>query len=511
MAAIGLALLASCGGGGGGAPATAPQTPPVAPSVPGAYADATLYASDPLGTLATPNENAAVIHSTIELAGKPFSYTATTGHLTARDLGTGQPVASFFYVAYTAGTPDAKRPLTFFYNGGPGSASLWLHLGSFGPRRLVTGIPGTTVPPLQLVDNQETLLDHSDLVFVDAIGTGYSAAVAPNANQDFWGVDRDAAAFRDFVRRYVEVNQRQASPKFLFGESYGAPRTAVLANLLETAGVQIDGLVLQSSILDYNSNCGVFSPNTISCEGYVPTYAATGAYFLRSTPLPGDLTSYVQQARDFSAGPYRSAMSGWLNGRLAPGASVTTQLFNYTGIATLTWQQNFDLGPDSFQSTVLPGQLVGRYDARVAAPTGSTLAAGGDPSLTVIDNSFVRAIASYVAGELHYTALSAYVADNDIVSRWNFQHDGKALPDTVPDLSAALTLNPAMQVLAMNGYYDLATPFHQTELDLARLGSDPAIRLRYYTSGHMSYLDDAARRAQLADLISFYNSVLAAR
>lgn len=510
-AGMAMALLGSCGGGGGGTAATTPDTPPVAPAVPGAYADATLYASDPLGMLATPNENAAVIHSAIQLAGKPFAYTATTGHLTASDLSTGQPAASFFYVAYTAGTPDAKRPLTFFYNGGPGSASLWLHLGSFGPRRLVTAIPNATVAPLQVVDNQETLLEHSDLVFVDAIGTGYSQAVAPNANQDFWGVDRDAAAFRDFVRRYVEVNQREGSPKFLFGESYGTPRTAVLANLLETAGVQIDGLMLQSSILDYNSNCGIFSPNTISCEGYVPTYAATGAYFLRSTPLPTDLAGYLQQARDFSAGPYRSAMSGWLNGRVAPGASVTTQLFDDTGIATLTWQQNFDLGPDSFQASVLPGQQVGRYDARVAAPTGSALAAGGDPSLTVIDSSFVSAIASYVAGELHYTARSTYVANNDIVSRWAFQHDGKALPDTVPDLSAALTLNPAMQVLSLNGYYDLATPFRQTELDLARLGSDPAIRLRYYASGHMSYLDDAARRAEQADLISFYNSVLAAR
>jgi carboxypeptidase C (cathepsin A) len=506
LAAACVSLLAACGGGGGGGGTAAvpPPTPttPTTPPVAGSYADTLAYSSAATGSLTTPNENAAVIASHIQLNGQQFNYTATTGHLTATDARTGQASASFFYVAYTLPGADlAKRPVTFFYNGGPGSASTYLHLGSFGPRRLVSAIPSSTIPAVQLVDNQETLLATSDLVFVDAIGTGYSQAIAPNANQDFWGVDRDAVAFRDFVQRYVAVNQRAASPKFLFGESYGAPRTAVLANLLETAGVQIAGLVLQSAIMDYNSNCGVLDPGTVSCEGYIPTYAATSAYHQRAAPAP------VDQVRGFAAGAYRSAIAAWLAGNVAPPQAVLSQLSAYTGLATLTWQQNFNMGPGYYQQNAVPGQLVGRYDARVIAPAGSALTVDGDPSLTVVNAAFSSSIVSYMAGELHYSARSPYASFIDIVNRWNFSHDGKQLPDTIPDLAAAMTLNPSLKILAINGYHDLATPFHQTELDLARLGENQSIILKYYASGHMTYLDDTARRAQQMDLINFYNGI----
>ena len=505
LAAACALTLAACGGGSGGnasvAPPTTPTTPTV-PAVPGAYADAIAYSSAATGSLAGPNENAAIIASHIQLNGQQFNYTATTGHLTATDTRTGQASASFFYIAYTLPGADlAKRPVTFFYNGGPGSSSTYLHLGSFGPRRLVSTIPSATIPAVQLVDNQETLLATSDLVFVDAIGTGYSQAIAPNANQDFWGVDKDAGAFRDFVQRYVAVNQRAASPKFLFGESYGAPRTAVLANLLETAGVQIAGLVLQSAIMNYNSNCGVLDPGAASCEGYIPTYAATSAWHQRAAPAP------VEQVRSFAAGAYRAAIAAWMGSNVAPPQPVLSQLSAYTGLTTLTWQQNFNMGPGYYQQNAVPGQLLGRYDARVIAPAGSALTVDGDPSLTVVNAAFNSSIASYLAGELHYSARSAYVNFIDIVNRWNFSHDGKQLPDTIPDLAAAMTLNPALKILAINGYHDLATPFHQTELDLARLGENQSIVLKYYVSGHMTYLDDTARRAQQMDLINFYNGI----
>ncbi|WP_371869620.1 S10 family serine carboxypeptidase-like protein [Duganella flavida] len=503
-ALVGAILLAGCGGGGGGSSGTTtPTTPPVTtPAVPGSFADVTVYSSAATGSLSAPNENAAVIASHIQLNGKQFDYTATTGHLTAVDAKTGQASVSFFYVAYTVtGTTAAKRPVTFFYNGGPGSASTYLHLGSFGPRRLVSTIPSANIPPVQLVDNQETLLATSDLVFIDAVGTGYTQAVAPNTNADFWGVDKDAASFRDFVQRYIAVNKREASPKFLYGESYGAPRTGVLANLLETAGVQIDGLVLQSAIMDYNSNCGVLDPNAISCEGYIPTYALTSAYHGRATPVP------VETVRNFATGGYRTAIAAYLASKVAPPSAVLNQLSDLTGMSTLIWQQNFDMQPGYYQQNAVPGQLLGRYDARVLAPTGSALTRDGDPSLTVVNASFSSSIVTYMANELHYSAGSAYAPFIDIVNRWNFSHDGKQLPDTIPDLTAALTLNPAMKILAINGYHDLATPFHQTELDLARLGENQSIVLKYYASGHMTYLDDTARRAQQTDLINFMNSV----
>ncbi|WP_342113283.1 S10 family peptidase [Pseudoduganella sp. OTU4001] len=508
------AALAACGGGGGGSsvapPTPTPPTPP-APIVPGAMADPIVYNGAATASLAAANESSATAHGQLTLNGARYDYTATTGHLIARNGATGAASVSFFYVAYTLDNqPAASRPVTFFYNGGPGSASLWLHIGSFGPKRVVADQPGTTVlpTPAQIVDNAESLLDISDLVFVDAVGTGYSQAIAPNRNQDFWGVDSDAASLRDFVQRYVAANNRQASPKYLFGESYGGPRTAVLANLLETAGVRLAGVVLQSPIMNYNSNCGVFEaggPDEVSCQGYVPTYAAIGAYHQRANPLPTDLSSYLQQARNFAAGAYRSAMTPWLATRTAPPAAVPVQLEAFTGIGAATWQANLNIQPGYVQRNIVPGNmLVGRYDARVLAPQASQLASGGDPSLAVVNQAFVSGVRSYLSDVLHYTAGSVYQPFNDLVESWNFSHDGKAVPDTVPDLASAMTLNPALKVLSLSGYYDLATPFHQTELDLARLGANPNIVVRNYQSGHMGYLDNTARRAARTDLGAFY-------
>jgi carboxypeptidase C (cathepsin A) len=450
-----------------------------------------------------------VVPQHMTLAGKNLDYTTTTGHLTATDALTGQPVASFFYVAYTAGTlSPAQRPLTFFYNGGPGSASLWLHMGSFGPRRIVTNIPGTVIPnPPQLVDNQETLLDHSDLVFVDAIGTGFSQAIAPRTNQQFWGVDSDAGAFRDFVQRYVSVNGRQASPKYLYGESYGAPRTGVLANLLEVAGVRMTGVVLQSAVMNYNVNCGLMNPGTLSCEGFIPSYAAVSAYHGRSNPLPTDLSAYLQQARDFTSTSYAPAVSAYLQSNVPAPTNVINQLVAYTGLSSTLWNSNLAMGPDFYRANLLGGIMIGRYDARVNAPNGSALTADGDPSLTVINASFVNTVRSYISGELRYTAPTQYTASNNIINLWNFGHDGKPVPDTIPDLAAALAINPALKVVAMSGYYDLATPFRQTEIDLARLGVNANIVVRNYGSGHMSYLDDAVRRSQRDDMNTLYNSL----
>ncbi len=520
MAAMAAAALASalataltaCGGGGGGGtapPVVPPVTPPVTQPPTGALADPVVYNGGATAALASASELAATAHGQLTLNGVRLDYTATTGHLTARDAHSGVPTVSFFYVAYTLDNqPAANRPVTFFYNGGPGSASLWLHLGSYGPKRLVANQPGNTVvaTPAQVADNAESMLDISDLVFVDAVGTGYSQAIAPSTNQSYWSVDADAAAFRDFVQRYVAANNRQPSPKYLFGESYGGPRTAVLANLLETAGTRLAGVILQSPILNYNANCAVFETSLeVSCEGYVPSYAAIGAYHQRANPLPSDFSSYLQQARDFAAGAYRSAMTSYLQSQLAPPPAVTAQMAAFTGIPALNWQIDLNNGPGYVQRSIVPGDmLTGRYDARVVAPRASPLSVGGDPSLAVVNEAFVSGMRSYLADTLHYSAASNYVPFNDFIDRWNFSHDGKVLPDTVPDLAAAMTINPALKVLSLSGYYDLATPFYQTEKDLARLGASQNIVVRNYHSGHMGYLDNAARRAARADLAAFY-------
>jgi len=497
--------LTACGGGdgatGGGNP-----TPPGNGDV--ALNDPVSYSGAAGASLASAQERTATTHHTLQLGGQTLTYTATAGHLTASQPQSGAAEASFFYVAYTLdGQAASQRPVTFFYNGGPGSASLWLHLGSYGPHRLVTGFPATTQnAPFPLVDNAESLLDVSDLVFVDAIGTGYSEAIAPYTNQQFWGVDADAAAFRDFILRYLAVNQRTTSPKYLFGESYGTLRSGVLADLLESAGVRLSGVILQSSILNYNSNCAVFDPGQVNCAGFLPSYGLTGAYYKLTQPAQGDPVSYAATLRSFSSVSYGPAADAWITARTPPSAGLVSQLVNYTGLAASLWQANVDLDPTTFQYGLLPASLIGRYDARVSAIKGTALASEGDPSSTFITPSFSSTLRSYLPGTLKYSNSSTYTVASNAINSWIWQHDGQALPDVLPDLAAALLQNPRLRLLSLNGYHDLATPFYQTELDLARLGAAANVQIRHYASGHMSYLDDTARQQGKADLANFYRT-----
>jgi carboxypeptidase C (cathepsin A) len=493
-------LLAGCGGGGsGGTPA------PPAPS----FTDPVLYSTAATASLPSAVEIAAVTKHQLVIHGTTLNYTATAGHLTARSLTGNAPEASFFYVAYTLdGATASTRPVTFFYNGGPGSSTVWLHLGSYGPKRLVTGDPATTAPtPFPLVDNMESLIDVSDLVFVDAVGTGLSEAIAPNVNLTFWGVDADAAVFRDFVMRYVAANNRGASPKFLFGESYGTTRSSVLANMLESAGVSINGVVLQSSILDYNSNCGVGVP-LVSCAGYLPSFGATGAWYGRDNPNPSAaaLPAFVAQMRTLATGQYDPAVIAFLTMATPPPAALLQQLVATTGMPLGGWQTRFNMDPGFYQFNLIPGTLIGLYDARVSAPMGSVLASGGDPSSTFINASFATAITSYLNSQLQYSNPSSYVLLSNAIQSWNYSHDGQSLPDTIPDLAAALAQNPALRVLSVNGYHDLVTPFFQTERDLARMGPTPNVQLRFYPGGHMTYLDDGSRVLEKADLVQFYQT-----
>ena len=473
----------------------------------GGGAPAPKYPTGPEASLATAWEDASRTAHTLVLGGTAIPYTATAGHLTAIAPDGRTPEAAFFYVAYTAdGQDPARRPVTFFYNGGPGSSSVWLHLGSFGPRRLVTGEPATTEPtPFPLVDNPECLLDASDLVYVDAVGTGLSVAVAPYANRDFWGVDADAAVFRDFVRAYLAANRREVSPLYLFGESYGTPRTAVLANLLCAAGLPPAGVVLQSSVLDYNANGDM--GNGVSCAGFVPTYAAVGAFYGLDTPPPGDLTAFLGQVRAFTAASYTPAVQAWLTAGTPPDPFLVGRLNAVTGIAPALWTQDLNLQPGPVRTGLLPGTLIGRYDARVSAPAGSALASEGDPSSTFITPSFKTAITRYLQHDLGYPDAAGYRISSEAANEsWDFSHDGKQLPDTIPDLAAAIEQNPGLKVLSLNGYHDLATPFYQTELDLARLGAQPNLGVRFYAGGHMVYLDDTSRPLEKADLAAFYQA-----
>lgn len=505
-----LLSLTACGGGGSDSGPSAPSGP-TAPDTSG-ITDATPYSTDANASLAMATEAKAVTQHSLSLPSGSISYTATAGHLTANDLTTGAAQASFFYVAYTAtgaaaATP-ATRPVTFFFNGGPGSASMWLHMGSFGPKRLATNMPSNQIASsFPVVDNAETLLDVSDLVFVDAVGTGHSQAIAPKTNRSFWGVDADARVFRDFIARYMSVNGRTASPRVVFGESYGTLRAAILAEELESAGVGVDGVVLLSSVLDYNSNCGVVNDVRNACGGYLPSYAATSAYFNRTQPAPADVNAFVLQAVSFADERYGPAVSAYIAGTAQPPAALLTDLSAMTGLPETMWQSRFNLGPDLYRISLLQGQLLGRYDSRISGASDGPLAVGGDPSLTVIETPYIAATRSYLQNDLAYRSQATYASFSNAIEIWQFSHDGKTLPDSIPDLAAAMTLNPRLRVLSLNGHHDLATPFHQTELDLRRLSAQNRITVQHVAGGHMTYLDDSSRRLQRTALGNFYRSL----
>ncbi len=507
-AALALAALASCGGGGGGGTSPGNDT--------GAWVDANRYSTQASAALSTPNEATAVTHRSLTIGGNAIAYTATAGHMTAPSAA-GAAEASIFYVAYTAdGAAPGTRPVTFLFNGGPGSATVWLHLGSFAPRRLATGVPATTRSvPFPYVDNAESLIDTSDLVFVDAVGTGLSEAIAPNTNKTFWGVDADAAVLRDFVNRWLAVNARGASPLFLFGESYGTVRVPVLARLLETAGVRVAGAIELSSVLDYNSNCSISlpTPPTIGCAGALPSYAATGSWYGLATAATPDLDAYMATVSAYADATYAPDAAAWLAGgsHVLPPSGHVDALVGYTGLAAAVWDDQFDMDYDTFRHHLIANTTLGVYDGRVSAPVGSALDADDEPSNTFVAPGFRAGIDSVLKDELGFTTPSTYVISSDAIDGWTFTHAGRALPDVVPDIVAAIALDPALKFLFMGGRHDLITPFHQTELDLARLVPGAPVTTRFHAGGHMTYLDDAARPLMKADLVAFYAAALGDR
>jgi len=501
-AAATLAAVTACGGGGGGGSGTATAT----------YVDANTYSTTAGASLSTPNENTAVTHHSLTLNGAAIAYTATAGHLSA--LSSSQaPEASIFYVAYTAdGAAAATRPVTFFFNGGPGSATAWLHLGSFAPKRLVTGVPATTQTlPFPYVDNTESLIDTSDLVFVDAVGTGLSEAIAPNTNQTWWGVDQDAAVLRDFVQRWLSVNGRTASPLFLYGESYGTTRVPVLTRLLETAGQRVNGVVELSSILDYNSNCSVEGGTpTVNCAGFLPSYSAVGTWYHLATAVTSDSDADIATVTLYADSTYAPDAAAWLAGGTLPPADHVAALAAFTGLPAATWDQRFDMDYDTFRHHLVAATTLGVYDGRVSALVGSPLDAADDPSNSFVEPGFTAAIETVLPNELGFTTPSTYVLSSDAINTWNFSHGGRSMPDVVPDLSAALSLDPSLKVLFLGGHHDLITPFHQTELDVARLPAGAPVTLHFHPGGHMTYLDDGSRPLMKAELAAFYASATGA-
>jgi carboxypeptidase C (cathepsin A) len=468
-------------------------------------------------------EVAKSTHHTISLNGKTIGYMATAGTLTVRD-DEGKPIASMFYVAYVAdrGKGEADRPLTFLYNGGPGSASMWLHMGSFAPVRVRTNAPNPTPnPPFTVRPNPDSLLDKTDMVFLDAIGAGYSRPLGDTKGQAFWGVDEDIDAFARGITRYISLNHRWNSPKFLFGESYGTTRSAGLAYALTNQGVQLNGVLLLSSILNYGIRDAGFDNIYVT---YLPSYAATAAYH-HKIDAPADLTAFLQEVRAWARGPYLAALSKGHGISDAELDAVARQMSAYTGISpTYLKSVNLRLDLSRFRKELLRSErkTIGRYDSRF---TGFDADAGGDapetdPSDTAVSGAFIGAQHDYLERELGYVTDMTYRPSGQGINQaWNWKHKAPGaqrpsnVADTAQDLGAAIRANPHLKVYSLNGVYDMATPFFGTEYDLAHMWLEPSlrgnVRFAYYPSGHMVYLNPEALKQMKADVARFYDEATA--
>jgi carboxypeptidase C (cathepsin A) len=495
-----------------------PQRPPRAE-------DAHPDGNKPEPTPAIPPEKSSVTKHDLNLDGKVLHYTATASSLLIRDGEDDHPYGAIFSVAYTLDGADPNtRPVTFLYNGGPGSATIWLHMGSVGPMRVVTASPAATGPaPYQLVPNQYTLLDKSDLVFVDAPLTGFSKIVGKGTDKDFRGVDQDIKAFDKFVQRWVTVNQRWNSPKYLFGESYGTPRSCGLADALEEDGISLNGVVLLSSILNYNVMAAGLDEDFI---GNLPSYAAIAWYHNKIQNKPSDVKAYLQDVRTFARGDYAEALRE--GDQLSPEKfdAIAAKVAGYTGLSVqYVKDAKLRISPTRFRKELLRdvGDILGRYDARFEATDTDNAGEfpGFDPSDTGIEGAYISAFHDYLVRELKWETTDTYHVHTDSETPWDMHHTppgargfgggggGRvSLPYLAGDLADAIRKNPKLKVLSANGLFDLATPFFVTEFDVAHMMLTPDlaknIQFSYYPAGHMVYLNVEALKEFKHDLAAFY-------
>ncbi len=475
----------------------------------------------------------AVTQHTILLDGRTLAYTARAGTIELTD-DQDRPTCSMFYTAFTLdGADPSSRPVTFIYNGGPGSSTVWLRMGSFAPVRVgVADGQMTGPPPYHLItDNPYSLLDRTDEVFIDMCDSGYSRINGVGKPKDFFGADADVKSFAQFIDRYVTKFGRWNSPKFLFGESYGTPRSAMLVNYLQNEGIGINGVVLQSSILDMalygGTTFGSSSPQAGGDWSYVlylPTETAAAWYHHKLPASLGDLRSAVDASRNFAMGEYLNALAQ--GARLSRGAfnDVVAQLHRFTGLSeNYIRLSNLRVPYEKFLAQLKrgEGQIIGRYDSRYESYVLDSAASypQWDPTDAAIDSAFTASNNYYIQHVLGYHSPLTYrvLAYNIIRADggWNWHHDGQPVLNTATDLANAMTYNPDLRVFSANGYYDFATPWLATVYTLNHLNLKPPLQSHitygFYDSGHMIYLHASALAQYHTDLENWYASVLAGR
>lgn len=467
----------------------------------------------------------------VAVAGKRIDYTTIAGTIVvhpdkwddtqwrlkavkADDKAEPGAEASMFYVAYVKnGVPAAERPITFLFNGGPGSSTVWLHMGAFGPRRVLTREDTHTPPaPYQLVENDASLLDASDLVFIDAPGTGFSRIAGHDAAKAFYGMDGDANAFAQFITAFLTKHGRWNSPKYLFGESYGTPRAAmVAAKLTIDHQTDLNGVIMLSQILNFDLSADTPGFNPGTDQPYVtalPTYAATAWYHNRLPGArPAALEPFLKEVEAFATGEFASALQ---QGSLLDPArkrAIAERMAGYIGLPAdyiLRANLRIDVGQFTQQLQIGKELTTGRLDSRFSGPALDILAknADYDPQSAAISSAYVSAFNAYARDALHYGQDETYKPEIDNEG-WNFDHVQpgqsqavRGAPNVMPDLALALKYDPDLKVLVTGGYFDLATPYFEGWFEMHHLPIPDSLQghisYRYFPSGHMVYANAAA-------------------
>ncbi len=463
------------------------------------------------------DETPVVTHHSITVRGRTINYTATVAQMPLKNPS-GETEAHIFYMAYTldGAANSARRPLTFCFNGGPGSASMWVHMGGMGPRSPKLLSKGTMPPPpFELKDNQDTWLDMTDLVFIDPVGTGYSRAKTIEVARRMNSVEGDIQSVGEFMRLYVTRNNRELSPLFIAGESYGTFRAAGLAGYLVDRGLAFNGIVLIGTTLNLET---IWShSDDLVYELELPTYAADAWYHKKVAAdlQKKDLKSFVEEVRNFATGEYSLALNKGDDLPAAERKAVVEKLVAYTGLdADYIEQSNlrFDVRHFTRQLLHAENQTIGRYDGRLtgasARDTGDT--SEFDPSSTEITPPFTAAFTNYIRNELGYKTDMYYYPSGGI-QPWNYDVQN-GFGDTTAALKNALTKNPYMKVLVAAGYYDLATPAYAIEYTLNHIGLNADMHKRiswaYFEAGHMLYIDSDSHAKLHHDVRQFFSSAL---
>jgi carboxypeptidase C (cathepsin A) len=452
----------------------------------------------------------------IQLGGKKLAYQATAGTLVLRD-DDGKPRANLFFVAYTHGDP-AKRPITFTFNGGPGSSSVWLHMGAFGPRRVRLSEDGSALPPpYRLDDNDLSLLDLTDLVFIDPVTTGYSRPVPGQSSKQFHGVHEDVRAVGDFIRQYASKYERWGSPKFLAGESYGTTRAAALvAYLQDRHGMNFNGVVLISPVLNFQT-IRFDDGNDLPYPLFLPTYTATAWYHKK---LPDSLQKMplrqvLDEAEQFALTDYNTAL---MKGSALPAVErqrAEARLARYTGLSEeYVRRANLRVDSTRFCKELLRGRgkSVGRFDARFTGIDADDVRERPDydPSYAVIQGAYTATFNDYVKRGLKFASPLPYEVLTGKVHPWEFGPAKNRYLNVSGSLRSAMTKNPALKLFVANGYYDLATPYFATVYTVNHLGLDASlarhVTMTYYSAGHMMYIQRRDHQQLKKDLVAFYQS-----